>query len=80
MTFPAFVGKLLGLLHVELERPPNPYDDLYSDLALDSLQAFELTIIVESLADCMLLPELPPELFTLGDAYAYFLELKSAND
>jgi acyl carrier protein len=46
---------------------------LFDELGLDSMNAFELIIITEQLAGLSVpLPDLPP-IFTLGDAYAYYL-------
>lgn len=48
---------------------------LYSHLGMDSLQAFELLIVLEEWADVLLPPEQIPPLMTLGDAYNYFGDL-----
>ena len=48
---------------------------LFSDWALGSLQAFQLVIVLETLADCLVPPPDIPDLLQLGDAYADYEEL-----
>lgn len=74
MTLREFAVRVRELLRL----PPlddddlNPYDSLYDDWGLDSIKAFELIIVVESLAGCLVPPERVPELYTIADAYEYF--------
>lgn len=56
-----------------------PTTDLYADWALDSLQAFQLIIVVEAMAGADVPPPEVPALFTLGDAYDYYRSLRSAD-
>ena len=51
---------------------------LYDDWGVDSLQAFQMIVIVESMAGVLVPPEHIPELFTVGDAYGYFCTLRAA--
>jgi len=53
-----------------------PQSGLYTDLAMDSLQAFELIILVEGLAGVDVPSIALPELYTVEDAYNYYLELR----
>ena len=78
MDFAEFVRRLSTLLRVEFPDDVNPYDSLYADLGLDSFQAFEMLIIIEGLADCMVPPLEVPEIYTLNDAYAYYQHLRDA--
>lgn len=78
MNFDQFVERVGTLLDVEIPKPVNPYDSLYDDLGLDSFQAFELMIVVEGLAECMVPPMELPELYTLADAYEYYQQLRAA--
>lgn len=78
MDFEQFVERVEALLRVEVPRPANPYDSLYDDLGLDSFQAFELMIVIEGLAECMVPPMDLPELYTLADAFAYYEQLRAA--
>jgi acyl carrier protein len=57
---------------VPLERTTGVFDDL----GVDSFQAFQMLIIIETAADLMVPPPYLPEIFTLGDAFEYFLEAK----
>ena len=78
MTYADFtvkVGQLLGIL---LPDPPAPGTSLYDDLGLDSFQAFELVIVIETLADNLVPPDTVPELYTLGDAFGYYQSLRAA--
>jgi acyl carrier protein len=51
---------------------------LYDDLGLDSVRAFEALVILESWAELLFTPDFVPELYTLGDAYRYFLQCRNA--
>jgi len=77
MGFEQFVERLGTLLRVDFPNPPNPYENLYDDLGLDSVKAFEMLIIIESLAECMVPPMELPEIFTLADAHEYYEQLRS---
>jgi acyl carrier protein len=73
-----FVDQLRSILTADIPKPANPYDSLYDDLSFDSFQAFELLIVVESLAGNVVPPEEIPELYTLADAYEYYQSLRAA--
>jgi len=47
---------------------------LFDDLALDSLQTFQLVILIEESAGLMVPPEFPPEMYTIGQAFDYYLQ------
>lgn len=51
---------------------------LFDDLDLDSLQALQLMFAVEAMSGTDVPPPDLPEIFTLGDAYDYYLELVAA--
>jgi acyl carrier protein len=78
MEFDEFVQRIGALLDVEILEPINPESSLYDDIGLDSFQAFQLLIVVESLADCTVPPIDIPELFTLADAFEYYQELRAS--
>lgn len=78
MEFDRFVERVGALLQIEIPKPVNPYDSLYEDLGLDSVRTFELLIVVESLADCLVPPEDVPELRTLADAFEHYRRLRAA--
>lgn len=78
MEFDEFIDELRVMLTAELPESVAPYDGLYDELGFDSFQAFELLIVVEAMAETLVAPEDVPELFTLGDAHAYFEHLRSA--
>jgi acyl carrier protein len=75
LDFPDFVGRLQVELHLDVPDPPTPEVGLFDDLELDSLGAFELVVTVEDLAAADIPPMDPPEMYTLGDVYAYYLQL-----
>lgn len=77
LGFQRFVEQLGSLLRVEIPSPANPYDDLYEDLGFDSFKAFEMLIIIESLAECMVPPLEVPEIYTLADAHVYYEQLRT---
>jgi acyl carrier protein len=71
----AFCTQVVSLLEIEPSQAVNPYDDLYSIVGLDSLQAFQLIIIIESLANCDVPPMDIPGIYTFHDAYEYYTTL-----
>lgn len=71
-SYNEFVRRVSSLLDVELEYPVNPYDSLYDDWGLDSLQAFQLIIIIESLAGLDIPPDEIPLIYTVQDAFDYY--------
>ena len=75
LDFDAFTRHVFQLLEIDRPAAPNPYDELYTDIGLDSLQAFELIIIVEATAEVDIPPEVVPDLYTLQDAYEYYESL-----
>ncbi len=75
LSFNDFFQRVLALLELEFDGTVNPYDGLYSELALDSFQALQLIIITESLADVALPPVDLPELYTAQDSYDYYVSL-----
>jgi acyl carrier protein len=76
-SFEQFVSRLRGLWRVEIPDQVTPDTSLFDDLAIDSIQAFELLIIIESVADCMVPPVEVPEMYTLADTFDYFCELRA---
>lgn len=46
---------------------------LFDELALDSMQAFELILVTEEIADLLLPPVQMPSMYTLGDVYRYYV-------
>jgi acyl carrier protein len=48
---------------------------LFDDLQFDSLAAFELLILTETLADAIVPPPDVPEIYSLGEAYEYYRQL-----
>jgi acyl carrier protein len=76
VTFDEFVDFLRTTMRVDIPDDASPYTGLYDDLGLDSFKAFELLIICESLAENVVPPETIPELYTLGDAFAYYEDLR----
>lgn len=79
MEFEAFVARLRALVSVDIPNDVSRYAGLYDELGFDSFQAFELLIIVESMSGNLVPPEQVPELYTLGDAHAYYEQLRSAS-
>jgi acyl carrier protein len=75
MTYETFSGRLVRLLEIEATEPINPYTELFSDLGLDSLQGFEMLLIIESLAGVNMPPLEIPEIYTMQDAFTYYRSL-----
>jgi acyl carrier protein len=72
MTFDAFAAMLVDRLAIEDPGPLQPFTGMFDDLGIDSFQAFEILIIIETAAGLDVPPPELPELFTLGDAFAYY--------
>ncbi len=70
-----FARRVAGLLEIEIEADVNPYDHLVDDWGIDSLQVFQVLVIVEAMAGAMVPPPEVPDLQTVGDAYDYYRAL-----
>lgn len=70
-----FSQQLAQFLKISLDGPVNAYDSVYDDWGIDSLQAFQMIIIIESLAGADVPPPEVPEIFTVQDAYDYYRAL-----
>jgi acyl carrier protein len=80
LAYDEFSSKVAQLLQLEIEQPINPYDGLYDVIGIDSVQAFELLVIVESLANVDVPPAEIPGLFTMADVYEYYTGLANTED
>lgn len=79
-TIEAFGHKVAALLDIEPPVHISPYDGLFDDWGLDSLQAFQLIIIIEGIAEVAVPPPSIPEIFTVGDAYDYYRSLVNSGE
>ncbi len=75
LAFEQFAGSLVEFLDLDIEGAVSPFDGLYTELALDSFQALQLVVTVESMAGAMVPPVDMPELHTVQDAYDYYCAL-----
>jgi acyl carrier protein len=73
LDFALFVAAVVRELDIDPPLQPTPTTDLYDDLGLDSLQAMELLLLVEEWAGRRNATEALPVLFTLGDAYTWYV-------
>jgi len=65
---------LMGeMLQAPIHGTLNGESGLYDDWGIDSLQAFELIILTEQLAGIHIPPADIPLMFTVNDAYAYYV-------
>lgn len=70
----AFGIRLLSALKVLVPLDGiNPSTGLFDEIGLDSLQAFEMIVIIEGAAELMVPPPELPVIFTISDAYSYYL-------
>ncbi|MDQ3096092.1 MAG: acyl carrier protein [Actinomycetota bacterium] len=67
-----FVDRVRSLSSFDIPDDATPYDNLQDELGVDSLQVYELIVIVEGLACTFLPPAETPQLRTLADAYDYY--------
>ncbi|MEO7573188.1 MAG: acyl carrier protein [Acidimicrobiales bacterium] len=73
LDFEQFSGRLLRSLRIpEPEEGVNSTTSLFDDLGLDSIQAFEMILITEELAETLIPPAEMPAMYTLGDVFAYY--------
>jgi acyl carrier protein len=72
MDFDAFAAMLIERLNLEDPPPLQPFTGMFDDLGIDSFQAFEVLIIIETAAGLDVPPPELPEIFTLGDAFEYY--------
>jgi acyl carrier protein len=73
MDFDTFARMLLARLDVDDPRTSiTPTTGLYDDVGLDSFQAFELLIVIETAAGLDVPPADLPVILTMGDAYSYY--------
>src|SRR4051812_49611097 len=73
--FGAFARALVDQLDLGgADLPPElgPDTGLYTDLALDSFQAFRMLIVIEAMAGLDVPPPHPPLIVTPGEAVAYY--------
>ena len=78
LTIDDLVSKLGELTSFDMPQGVNPYDSLLDDLGIDSIQVYELIVLVEVLAGCDVPPPAIPEVRTLADAYDYYWTCKRA--
>lgn len=60
----------------DLDDVPALSDELFGKLGLDSFGAVMLLVWLETISEPDLLPAEPPEIYTVADAYAYYLFLR----
>jgi acyl carrier protein len=79
IDFHSFGPQLAALLRLDDEDRFEPTVSLFDEWALDSLQAFEMIIVIEAMAGTTVPPPQLPEIFTLEDAYLYYLAVRPAD-
>jgi acyl carrier protein len=73
LPFDRFAYALLKTLAIDVPSALSRETGLFDDLGLSSIQAFEMIIVIEEAAE-LLIPMMDlPRIFTLGDAYDYYL-------
>jgi acyl carrier protein len=82
LSFGRFCRQLFALLEIDVNEEIACSTGLFDELGLDSLQAFELVLATEELADVAVsssreawsatCTDSSPSIFTLGDAFAYY--------
>lgn len=72
MTFAAFARMLVSRLGFDDVQDLQPWTGLFDDVGIDSFQAFEMLIIIETAAGLDVPPPELPHILTLGDAFDYY--------
>jgi acyl carrier protein len=72
VTFEQFAETLLTRLRFGGPVQVEPGTGLYDELELDSVHALEMIVVIENMADIVVPPPELPELWTVGDAFAYY--------
>jgi len=78
LSYERFSSEVAVQLELDCDMPIKPSDGLFTDLALDSLQAFELIVVIEQLAGLGSPAggEVPsnvlPIMLTMQDAFVYY--------
>jgi acyl carrier protein len=78
LNFEDFSERVLDALQIPAPPMLGLEADLYDEVGLDSFQAFQLIVVVESLAGADVPPPQLPEMFTMGDAFRYYEHLVAA--
>lgn len=79
-TIDELADHLRPVLSFELPDDLNPYDSLRDRLDLDSIGVFELIVVLESVAGCVMPPEHVPEIDSLADAFEYYWKCVPVQD
>lgn len=75
LVYNDFSQRICEALSVDAGQPIEVAASLYNDLGLDSFQAFQLIVVIESLAAVSIPPAELPYLYTMEDAYSYYCSL-----
>jgi acyl carrier protein len=75
LTIDEFCMRVLDGIGIDYSPPIDTSADLYAELGVDSLQSFQLIVLVEALAGCDSPPVELPHILTLSDAFVYFISL-----
>jgi acyl carrier protein len=79
MDFGEFAELLISHMELPYTGPFERSTGVYDELGVDSLQAFQMLIIIETAAE-LDVPSLElPDIITLGDAYDYYLAARAAS-
>lgn len=79
LEFQAFCTRITDGLSLDCREDLAESASLYDDLLLDSLETFHLVVLTESLSGIAIPPESIPPLFTIGDVYAYYVQMVQAS-
>ena len=74
-----FAVRLAAMLALE-DVPTHSNATLFEEWSLDSLQAFQLIVAIEAMADVDVPPPYVPPIFTVRDAFDYFLHLRAQRE
>jgi len=75
VSFEAFAKGVLTATDVDVDGHVDQQTSLFDDLCFDSFHFLELLAFIDDLVDSPEPPDDPTNVFTLGDAYMYYVKL-----
>jgi acyl carrier protein len=79
LSFDEYLAAITQSIYLDIDEQASPEAD-FEAVGIDSLQAFELILLTEEMTGQIAPPVEMPQLFTLGDAYRYYVTCLGTED